>query len=108
MRFTQTGASDMRLWAHWADSEVKDSDQIFGTSAWWSREQTVFVRCKLPPAKLTMLGVEGGRELPNPKEPLKSEIWLDEAFWSYCVRDFIRTIDAARIKPVQIDKWCEA
>jgi len=81
VRFTQADASDMRLWAHWADGEGKDRNQIFGTMAWRSRGQTVFVRCKLSPEELTMLGVDGGLEPSNPKEPQKSEIWLDEGFW---------------------------
>ena len=101
VKFTHTGASDMRLWAHWASHDEKEKKQIFGTLAWRSREQTVFVRCKLSPEELTMLGVEGGREPSSTTEPQKSEIWLDEAFWRYRVTDFIRAMEAARIKLVQ-------
>lgn len=98
VRFTHTGASDMRLWAHWSDAEGKDRDQIFGTLAWRSREQTVFVRGQLSPEELTMLGGVGGLEPSNPKEPQKSEIWLNEGFWRYRVSDFIRAMETARIK----------
>ena len=101
VRFTNTDASDMRLWAHWSDTKGKDRDQIFGTIAWRSREQTVFVRCQLSPEELTMLGVEGGQQPSHPKEPQKSEIWLDEGFWRYRVSDFIRVMETARIKLVQ-------
>ena len=69
LRCTHTDASDMRLWAHWADGEGKDRDQIFGTRAWWSREQTVFVCCQLSPEELTMLGVYGGRQPSHPTSP---------------------------------------
>lgn len=101
VRFTHTAASDMRLWAHWADSEGKDRDQIFGTLVWRSQERIVFVRCQLSPEELSTLGVEGGRQPSDPKEPQKSEIWLGEAFWRYRVSDFIRAMETARIKLVQ-------
>jgi len=91
----------MRLWAHWASHDENEKKQIFGTLAWRSRERTVFVRCKLSPEELTMLGVEGGCEPRSTTEPQKSEIWLDEAFWRYRVTDFIRAMEAARIKLVQ-------
>lgn len=101
VRFTHTVASDMRLWAHWVSRDEKEKKQIFGTLAWRSREQTIFVRCQLLPEELMWLGIEGGREPSATREPQKSKIWLDESFWRNHVIDFIRAMEAARVKLIQ-------
>ncbi|MDQ2092312.1 hypothetical protein [Marimonas arenosa] len=100
VKYSATNGGDMRLWAHWTSSRGADKKQIFATLAWQPENKAVFARCQLTPDELGLLGLEGGEKPKSEKEPQNSDIRLDEGFWRFCVEDFIRILEAARIKLV--------
>lgn len=98
VRFTHTGASDMRLWANWEDGSGTSKRRIFGTMAWRPRKELVFMRCKLTPAELTSAGIKGSRTPSSPREPQNSEISFNEAFLRYHLNDCLEALERARAK----------
>jgi hypothetical protein len=58
----------------------------------------VFTRTFLTPAELTCFGYDTGTIPKSTKEPLKSDIRLTEQQWRYGVSDFIKVLEATKIK----------
>ncbi|WP_139280790.1 hypothetical protein [Shimia gijangensis] len=102
IKYTSTNGGDMRLWAHWTSARGADKKQIFATMAWQPTNKAVFARCQLTPDELSLLGLEVGEKPKSETEPQNSDIRLDEGYWRFCVEDFIRILEAARIKLVSV------
>lgn len=100
VKYTATNGGDMRLWAHWASSRGAEKKQIFATMAWQPQNKNVFARCQLTPQELSLLGLHSSEIPKSESEPQKSDIRLDEGYWRFRVEDFVRILEAARIKLV--------
>ena len=102
VKYTSTNGSDMRLWGHWTSSRGANKEQIFAALAWQPKNRNVFARCQLTPDDLELLGFGGASEPKSETEPQNSELHLDETYWRFRVADFIRILEAARIKLVGV------
>lgn len=101
VHYTNTDFTDMRLRAVWSKDNGKDGQQNFATMTWQTKNRRVFARCYLTPDELAALGFKGAAEPKDKNEPLKSDISLDERVWRFRAEDFIRAMEAARIKLLQ-------
>jgi hypothetical protein len=102
VKYTHTNGGDIRLWGHWTSGRGANKKQIFATLAWQPKNRNVFARCQLTPDDLELLGFDGASKPKSEKEPQKSELHLDENYWRFRVVDFIRILEAARIKLVGV------
>ena len=93
---TDTKGGDLRLGI---PPEVLGQKALrnFATMYWQSRNQIVFSRTYLTPDELIGFGFDAGT-VPTDGEPLNSEIRLSEVQWRFGVADFIKALEAAKIK----------
>jgi hypothetical protein len=101
VHYTATNTADMRLEAYWPKDNGQEGKQNFATMYWQTKNLRVSARCYLAPDELSALGFEGATEPKAEKEPLNSDISLDESAWRFRAQDFIRAMEAARIKLLQ-------
>lgn len=101
VHYTATNVADLRLEAVWQRKNGKEGSQNFATMYWQTQNQCVSGRCYLTPDELAVLGFEGATKPKSATEPLKSDLSLDESVWRYRAQDFIRVMEAARIKILQ-------
>lgn len=101
VHFTATNVADLRLEAVWQQKNGTEGSQNFATMYWQTQNQRVSGRCYLTPDELAVLGFEGATKPKSATEPLKSDLSLDEEVWRYRAQDFIRAMEAARIKMLQ-------
>lgn len=94
---TDTKGGDLRLAV---PPEVLRRKKLrnFATMYWQSSDQLVVTRTFLTPAELVGFGFDTGTVPTSPKEPLKSDIGLTEQQWRYGVSDFIKALEAAKMK----------
>lgn len=95
--FTDTNGGDLRLAI---TGEVLRQKRVrnFATMYWQTSNQLVFARTYLTPDELAVMGFGGASSPTSETEPLSSDIRLGEEIWRYSVRDFIRALEAAKIK----------
>lgn len=98
VEYTRTSGGDMRLWGRWQTPKGPERKQVFATLAWQPRNMVVFGRCKLDPAELAALGLEGAKKPRSAREPQNSEIRLNVGYCRLHVHDFIGVLEAARKK----------
>ena len=96
---TDTNGGDLRL-AIPPDLLGKKVLRNFATLYWQSTKQVVFSRTYLTPDELNSFGFDMGTVPKAAGEPLKSDIRLAEAQWRYGVADFIKALEAAKIKMI--------
>lgn len=101
VHYTGTNVADLRLEAVWQRRNGTEGSQNFATMYWQTQNQRVFGRCYLVPDELAVLGFEGATKPKSATEPLKSDLSLDERVWRYRAQEFIRAMEAARIKMLQ-------
>lgn len=94
---TDTNDGDLRL-AIPAEVLGRARLRNFATMYWQTQKQVVFTRNYLTPDELTGFGFHTGTTPKSATEPLKSDIRLDEQQWRYGVGDFIKVLEAAKIK----------
>lgn len=101
VHYTDTNGADMRLKAIWQGDDGQEGGQNFATMYWQTKKQRVSGRCYLTPNELAALGFEGATPPKAQREPLNSDILLEESAWRFRAQDFIRAMEAARIKLLQ-------
>lgn len=94
---TDTNGGDLRL-AIPADVLMQKRLRNFATLYWQSTKKVVFSRTYLTPDELSSFGFDMGEVPKAASEPLNSDIRLTEAQWRYGVGDFIKALEAAKIK----------
>ena len=101
VHYTATNVADMRLEAVWQRKNGTEGRQNFATMYWQSKSQRVSGRCYLTPEDPSSLGFDGATTPKSATETLNSDISLDETGWRHRAQDFIRAMEAARIKLIQ-------
>lgn len=96
---TDTNSGDLRLAIPGAVLG-QTMHRNFATMYWQSTKQVVFSRTYLTPDELASFGFGMGTAPKAASEPLKSDIRLSEAQWRHGVGDFIKALEAAKIKMV--------
>lgn len=94
---TKTNGGDMRLaipGSHLGQTRYRN----FATFCWRPRVKIVFCRTFLTPDELLPFQIGDARQPTSPREPLKSDIWLEEDVWRYGAVRFIRVLEAAKAK----------
>jgi hypothetical protein len=93
---TNKDGGDLRLAIR---GEVLGQNRLrnFATLYWQSRKRVVFSRTYLTPDEFNSFGFDLAT-VPTASEPLNSDIRLTEAQWRYGVADFIKALEAAKIK----------
>jgi len=94
---TDANGGDLRLAI---PPEVLEQNQLrnFATLYWQSTKHVVFSRTYLTPDELMGFGFDMGAVPTSKTEPLNSDIRLVEQQWRYGVADFIKALEAAKIK----------
>ena len=94
---TDTNGGDLRLAI---PPELLGQKRLrnFATLYWQSRKQVVLSRTYLTPEELNRFGFDMGTVPKAASESLKSDIRLVEQQWHYAVADFIKALEAAKIK----------
>lgn len=94
---TDTNKGDLRLAV---SPHVLGQERLrnFATMYWQSTKRVVFARTFLTPDEFTGFGFDTGTVPKSSTEPLKSDIRLTEQQWRYGVSDFIKALEAAKIK----------
>lgn len=94
---TDTNKGDLRLAV---PSEVLGQPGLrnFATMYWQKTKHVVFARTYLTPDELMGFGFAAGTVPKSSTEPLRSDIRLPEQQWRYGVGDFIKALEAAKIK----------
>lgn len=94
---TDANGGDLRLAI---PPEVLEQNQLrnFATLYWQSTKHVVFSRTYLTPDELSSFGFDMGAVPTSKTEPLNSDIRLVEQQWRYGVADFIKALEAAKIK----------
>ena len=98
VRFTHTTFADMRLWAVWETEAGKQREQIFATLTWQPKNLAVFARTKLTPEEFVYFGFKCAEKPKAASEPQNSDIRLFEDDWRYGALQFIRSLEAAKMK----------
>jgi len=62
----------------------------------------VFARTYLTPDELAVLGFDDAVAPTSNSEPLNSDVRLGETVWRYGGRDFIRVLDMAKVKLLDV------
>ena len=101
VHYTATNVADLRLEAVWQRRNGTEGSQNFATMYWQTKNQCVAARCYLTPDELGIFGFDGATTPKSATEPLKSDLSLGEGAWRFRVHDFIRAMEAARIKIMQ-------
>ena len=70
----------------------------FATMDWQKSDNTVFARTILTPEESAQLGFTGATVPTYDKEPLKSDLILEENVWRNGASDFIKALEAAKFK----------
>jgi len=94
---TNTDGGDLRL-AIPAEVLMQRRQRNFATLYWQSSKKVVFSRTYLTPDELSSFGFDKGEVPKAAREPLNSDIRLSEAQWRFGVADFIKALEAAKIK----------
>jgi hypothetical protein len=94
---TDTNGGDLRL-AIPAEVLMQRRLRNFATLYWQSTKRVVFSRTYLTPGELSSFGFDMGEVPKSETEPLKSDLRLSEAQWRYAVADFIKAVEASKIK----------
>ena len=94
---TRTNGGDMRI-AILKELTTTGKLRNFATICWKAHTKAVFSRLFLTPQELTGFGFPDARTPTNPKEPLKSDLYLAEPFWRYRSDEFGRLLEASHIK----------
>ncbi len=97
VHYTDTNDGDLRL-AVPPDVLGRQRLRNFSTMYWQSTKHVVFARTFLTPDELTGFGFDSGTVPKSATEPLNSDIRLTEQQWRYGVSDFIKALEAAKIK----------
>ena len=94
---TDANGGDLRLAI---PPEVLEQNQLrnFATLYWQTTKHVVFSRTYLTPDELSSFGFDMGAVPTSKTEPLNSDIRLVEQQWRYGVADFIKALEAAKIK----------
>ena len=94
---TNTNGGDLRLAI---PPEVLGQKRLrnFATLYWQTTKHVVFSRTYLTPDELSSFGFDMGTVPKGGSESLKSDILLAETQWRYSVGDFIKALEAAKIK----------
>ena len=94
---TDTNGGDLRLAI---PPEVLGQKRLrnFATLYWQTTKHVVFSRTYLTPDELSSFGFDMGAVPTSKTEPLNSDIRLVEQQWRYGVADFIKALEAAKIK----------
>lgn len=94
---TDKNGGDLRLAI---PPEVLEQNQLrnFATLYWQTTKHVVFSRTYLTPDELSSFGFDMGAVPTSKTEPLNSDIRLVEQQWRYGVADFIKALEAAKIK----------
>ena len=99
--YTDTNGGDLRL-AISGEVIGQKQRRNFATMYWQPSKHVVFARTNLTPDELVVLGFEDAIKPTSNSEPLNSDVRLGETVWRYGARDFIRVLDMAKVKLLDV------
>jgi len=95
---TGTNTADMRLAIPAGLIGKGGRDRNIATMYWQSDNLVVSSRTYLTPEELQHFGFLEATKPTGETEPLKSELRLDEKVWRFGAMDFIKVLEAAKLK----------
>ena len=99
--YTDTNGGDLRL-AILGELLGQKQRRNFATMHWQPSKHVVFARTYLTPDELAVLGFDDAVAPTSNSEPLNSDVRLGETVWRYGGRDFIRVLDMAKVKLLDV------
>jgi len=99
--YTDTNGGDLRLAI---PGKVLGQQRLrnFATMYWQPSKHLVFARTYLTPDELVVLGFDDAVAPTSNSESLNSDVRLGETVWRYGGRDFIRVLDMAKVKLLDV------